>query len=76
LTRFSVLNEAIQLTGGDRLEDYGDPVETHQRIADMFNAATGHRVTAQQVAIMHVCTKLARIATSPEKMDSYVDGAA
>lgn len=71
-----ILRKACELTTGDRLQDYGDPADNHKRIADAFNAVTGHSLTASDVALLQVCTKLCRISTSPEKADSYVDGAA
>jgi len=71
--RVDLLQEAIGLTSGDRLRDYGGPVETHQHIADIFNAITGRDLTAREVAIFHMATKLARTRTSPTKRDSYVD---
>ena len=74
--RVELLREAIELTSGDRNRDYGDPVENHQRIADIYNAITGKDATATDAVLWHVCTKLSRIQTSPHKSDSYTDAMA
>jgi len=74
--RARMLERAIDLTCGDRNAAYGDPVENHQHIADIFNAITGRDITAREVALFHQATKLARRARNPTHYDSYVDGAA
>lgn len=71
-----ILSEAIRLTTGDRSKDYGSPVQNHQQIADIFNAMTGHTVTAREVALFHVATKLARLRFNNTHRDSHVDAAA
>jgi len=71
--RLALLKEAIELTGGDRAKDYGDAVANHQHIAKIFNAITGHNLTARDMALIHTCTKLSRGQTSPTKRDHYVD---
>lgn len=74
--RGSILAEAMRLTEGDRNKTYGEPVANMQHIADIFNAVTGKNLTARDIATVHVCTKMARRATSPRHRDSYVDAAA
>ena len=71
--RMQLLKEAIELTSGDRAVDYGDAVTNHQHIAKIFNAITGHSLSAQDIALLHTCTKLSRGRTSPTKRDHYVD---
>ncbi len=71
-----LLETAIELTCGDRNESYGSPVENHQHIADIFNAVSGHKITAREAALFQICVKLARCRTSPNKADNYVDGMA
>ena len=71
--RLALLQEAIDLTGGDRAVDYGDAVANHQHIAKIFNAITGHDLSARDMALIHTCTKLSRGQTSPTKRDHYVD---
>jgi hypothetical protein len=74
--RVTVLRRAIELTSGDRNVAYGSPVENHQHIADIFNAIRGKDLTAADVAFVHVATKLARMKTSPDRVDSFVDATA
>jgi len=74
--RVGVLREAEKLTAGDRNKAYGEPVANMQHIADIFNATTGHRLSARDVAILHQCTKMARRYHNPLHRDSYVDDAA
>ena len=71
--RIALLQEAKELTGGDRAVDYGDAVDNHRHIAKIFNAITGHNLTARDIALLHTCTKLSRGQTSPTKRDHYVD---
>ena len=71
--RIALLQEAMELTGGDRAVDYGDAVDNHRHIAKIFNAITGHNLTARDIALLHTCTKLSRGQTSPTKRDHYVD---
>ncbi len=76
MDRSRVLKTAHDITMGDRRDDYGDPADTHQRIADTFNAARGKDLTAEDAAIFMVCVKLCRTKDSPLKADNYIDGAA
>ena len=71
--RLTLLKEAIDLTGNARHKDYGNPVTNHKHIALIFNAITGHNLTARDVALLHTCTKLSRGQVSPKKKDHYVD---
>ena len=74
--RVACLDRAAALTSGDRNREYGEPVENHQRIADIFAAMTGHQMTPREVALFHVATKLARLTRSACHQDSYVDAMA
>ena len=74
--RVACLDTAIQLTAGDRNAAYGEPVPNHQQIADIFAAITGHRLTARDVALLHVATKLARLSGNALHQDSYIDAMA
>jgi hypothetical protein len=71
--RQKLLEEATKLTMGDRNREYGPPVENMQHIADIFNAITGHKISAVDVTVLHMATKLARMRTSPTHRDSHVD---
>lgn len=57
----------------ERWDDYGDPVENHQRIAGHWSLILDQRVTAHQVALCMVAVKLAR-ETHRHKDDNCDDG--
>lgn len=72
-TRIELLTEAASLTSGDRQKDYGNPVDNMRHIAQIFNAITGHNIKTSEVPVFHMATKLARMQTSPNKRDHYID---
>ena len=74
--RLLCLKEAQELTGGDRNRTYGEPVANMEHIARIFNAITGHKISARDVTILHQATKMARRQYSPDHRDSYVDNMA
>ena len=57
-----------------RGNEYGDMVETHKRIARLFNDMVPDvQLQAHHIAAVHMATKLARIYAQPQHEDSYVD---
>ena len=72
-SRVALLEEAVSLTSGDRQKDYGNPVDNMHHIAQIFNAITGHNIKTSEVPVFHMATKLARMQTSPNKRDHYID---
>lgn len=78
-TRIKVLNEAINLTAGDRNKAYGKPIDNLQVNADLWNVYIHNKgvvFSAQDVAIMMALTKISRISVNPGHHDSHVDAAA
>jgi hypothetical protein len=76
--RLVLLEEAMRLTGVERRAVYGDPVVNHAHIARIFNAwtgrdLTGRDLTAAEIVMVHMATKMARMATTPDHRDSHVD---
>jgi|LakMenEpi03Aug12_release.lakeMendotaPanAssembly.Ray.scaffolds.fasta_scaffold744063_2 hypothetical protein len=71
--RLVLLEEAMRLTGVERRAVYGDPVLNHAHIARIFNAWTGRDLTAAEIVKVHMATKMARMATTPDHRDSHVD---
>jgi|DEB0MinimDraft_10_1074344.scaffolds.fasta_scaffold73972_2 hypothetical protein len=71
--RLNLLNEAIELTGGDRNADYGDPYDNHKLIADIATLITGKELTAYDIVMVQIATKLSRMKVSRTKRDHYVD---
>ncbi len=56
--------------------NYGDPRENHQRIARMWSAWLGKRITAYEVAVMMSMVKLSRMKGDPAHDDNYDDAVA
>ena len=71
-----LLEEAIQLTTTDRNKEYGNPEDNFRNIADYWNVYQRQRgctSTPQDVAMMLILLKVARLATNPAHFDSLVD---
>jgi len=74
----NILEKANELVNGDRQQDYGDPKENHQRIANLWNAYCCRgdsymRFDPHNVAIMMMLVKVARLMNTPEHEDTWVD---
>lgn len=76
MNRLDILAEAMELTEGDRNTQHGNPIDNHQRIAEIWSVLLGIPVTPEKVALCMAGMKLARLAYNPDVMDSYIDGAA
>lgn len=68
-----VLDKAKVTINGAREEEYGNKTENFQRIADLWSPIIGVKVTRAQVAMMMIQVKMARLITSPDHEDSWVD---
>jgi hypothetical protein len=68
----NILREAERLTRGDRNDDYGHPKVEHDRIAAYWSIFVGVPIRAEQVAMMMVLLKVARLGHR-YKRDSLVD---
>ena len=75
MKREEILQQAINLTMGDRNEQNGDPLENHQRIATIWSVVLNQTIEPYQVALCMAGLKLARLAHNPLD-DSFIDGAA
>ena len=79
--RGSVLQEAINTINGQRQDSYGNPEDSFERIANLWDAyLTGKYrseidLTAEDVALMMTLMKIARMMTGSGHRDSYVDAA-
>lgn len=74
--RVQDLLTAIELTTGDRNSAYGEPVENFSDTVAVFRGITGVDLTPRQGALFMVAAKLARLRTSPDLADTYVDAMA
>jgi len=67
-----VLIEALELTTGDRQNQYGSADQDFARTATMWSALKGVEFTTEDVASFLICVKLSR-NTHQAKRDNYVD---
>lgn len=70
--RLTILEEAQDLVCGDRQQAYGDAYESFDRIAKLWSAYKGIRITPKDVASMMILMKVSRSVTS-SKRDNWVD---
>ena len=72
-----VLEQALNITGGDRAESYGSMWENHENIARLWNGYLHDKkyLTAEDVANLMELLKIARRKTGKFNEDNYVDGA-
>ena len=69
----SILEEAIEILNGSRQCDYGDPVESFKRIAQMANLmSNSNDFTPVKCCIVLMATKLTR-ESKVHKRDNLVD---
>lgn len=71
--RSRVLEDAKRLTCNDRNESYGPVDIMYKRIAVGWAEILGTDVTKEQVGMMMIWMKLARLCNSPDHRDSWVD---
>ena len=57
----------------ERAEQWGDPLETHARIAKAWSAIFNHDITGHQVALAMEVMKAVRSAINPDEWDNYPD---
>ena len=69
----NVLGEAEKIIYGDREKTYGNPAANLQTIADFWTAYLGHAVNVDDVCVMMILLKSARLVRSPQHRDSLVD---
>jgi hypothetical protein len=74
-----MLHRAEELINGARQQDYGDQLRNFGQIADFWNAhlkyklSPGNQITAEDVALMMINLKQARLGKSPTHADSVLD---
>lgn len=73
MNRKQCLEEAIKCVCQDREDQYGDPENNFELIANFWTQYIGCTITAEDVAIMMALLKIARIKTGKHKDDNYID---
>lgn len=79
--RGELLTEAAMIVAVDRNSSYGEPEDSFQTIADLWNAmgytftkaSDSRPITSADVALMMATMKLARLKNNPTHRDSWVD---
>lgn len=69
----TVLQRGQAIINGQRKEDYGDARESFGRIADFWSTYLDHDITGEDVAIMMMLMKIARLIYTPYHQDTQVD---
>lgn len=85
MKREDCLNQALTQVTGKRTQDYGTPENNFQTIADFWNVYLYHlvinnprdtwKLTGTDVALMMDLLKTARLISSPDHADSWIDKA-
>lgn len=68
----SILQEADQLIKGERQNDYGSPLQSFTKIAQLWAPILGINITPDQVALCMIGLKIARAINGMQR-DSLVD---
>ena len=74
-TRQRVLSEAEKCVCGQREQDYGTPEDSFEMIGNLWTVYLDYatKIDAHDVAAIMALLKIARIAKSPDHMDSWCD---
>jgi len=77
MNRIDALDE-LKLVLADRGADYGSPRSNHQIVADLMNVLEKHHKRAdhwdpEDTMLMMILVKVARLCTTPEHIDSWLD---
>lgn len=77
MKRAELLLKAKEITEGARQEHYGSPEDNFANIAELWNGYLSMRnpgpLRSDEVAIMMVLMKCARLASDPTHDDSWID---
>lgn len=77
--RKGILSEAEALVNGQRQADYGDKLQNFSQIAMLWQGYLAMKlrpvcaITPEDVSMMMILVKMARLAKSPDHEDSLVD---
>jgi len=67
------LLDACKVALNSRGQHYGKVLENHNRIAKIWSIILGLDITEEQVALMMVGLKVARLIETPDHQDSILD---
>lgn len=76
----TILETAQRIVDGDRGRDYGHPMDNHSCTGDLFHAFLERKygkkclaLLPEDVCIFNILQKIARLANTPDHLDSLVD---
>lgn len=75
ITREELIQKVADAILVDRQNTHGTPEDNFQTIADLWGIYLDYELTAKDVAVMMILLKVARMKSSPEYEDNYVDAA-
>jgi hypothetical protein len=83
MNRQEALDEVAKCILADRNKAYGDPEDNFRNTATVWNVylqgagllAPGKAIEARDVGILMMGLKYARLVSSPDKIDNYIDSA-
>lgn len=67
------LDDVENTVSKDRAKDYGNARENFDRIASLWSALTGTKMTRFDVAMFMIAHKLSRLQNNPHHRDSWRD---
>lgn len=73
MDRKEILESAIQTVCKDRQDKYGNCEDNFGIIAEFWTGYLNTEVTAEDVAVMMMLLKIARIRTGVYDVDNYID---
>lgn len=73
MKREEILARAKDIVSGDRDKTYGIPENSFNRIAQLWQAYLKYPIDSNDVAMMMVLFKIARLQAKPDHEDSWVD---
>lgn len=73
MDRASCLKSAESIVCSDRNQQYGDPENNFAQIANMWTAYLNVDIMPEDVAMMMIMLKIARVKTGSHKGDNYID---
>ena len=73
MTRAEILDTAREYVTKDRAASHGDMEDNFTWIADYWTVYTGHQFDADDVAVMMMLLKIARIGSNNKNPDNWID---
>lgn len=73
MDHIEILGKSVSILR-DRNEQYGQVGDVFSRACGIFEMISGEPISRRHAALFMHSMKLARIKTTPQKLDNYVDG--